>query len=402
MKIREDKTLALAAALDPLTTGKPVVPFDPSTALKPRSEERASKSRSGSTLSIPRTEARGSRRVDSRLIEQAMREGVAGILYKSLLASGALESLGQEDREILRAYYYQTIQVNMRLLHALKQVLSQVNQRGFAVVLLQGMDLLSDLYQDIGLRPMTDIDLWVSGKDYEELVRILGALGYERDAVYPSTFKQGSTLLDIHTHILWADRIRARKLLLGGSEEHVIGEVRAIEIEGEKALCLSPYDQVLYLSLHAFKHRVDRLIWLVDIKRILERWNAADWEKLVRRAEDLGQKKTLMYIFFLLEQVFHFSVPPDALKLLQKKKLGPLEKKILRGRVKKGSLPVWGPVLLFSSQLGPAKRLAFFFENLFPRTDVLRQIFPESNHIGALRLYLKRAIQLLSMLRTGK
>ena len=159
------------------------------------------------------------------------------------------------------------------------------------------------------------------------LVHILGVLGYERDDVYPSTFKQGSTVFDIHTHILWADRIRTRKLLLGKSEEHLIGEVRAIKIEGEKALCLSPYDQVLYLSLHAFKHRVDRLIWLVDIKRILERWNAGNWESLVRRAEDLGQRKTLMYIFFLLERVFHFRIPPDALKLLQKESSVPWRKR---------------------------------------------------------------------------
>jgi hypothetical protein len=363
MKETKETTLALAAALDPSTPGKDLIPLD------------------------------------SRLIEQAMREGVAGILYKSLLASGSLDSLDQRHRETLQAFYYQTLRMNLRLMHALKQVLSQVNQRGVAVVVLQGMDLLNDTYEDIGLRPMTDIDLWVSRKDYEELVHILGVLGYERDEVYASTFKQGSTVFDIHTHILWADRIRTRKLLLGKSEEHLIGKVRAIKIEGEKALCLSPYDQVLYLSLHAFKHRVDRLIWLVDIKRILERWNAADWEKLVRRAEDLGQRKTLMDIFFLLEQVFHFSVPPDALKLLQKKRLGPLEKKILRGRVKKGSLAVWGPVLLFSSQLGPGKRLAFFFENLFPRTDVLRQVFPSPPDLKPWQLYGKRTLQLLGMLK---
>ncbi len=363
MKDREDKTLALAAALDPSKPGRNLIPFD------------------------------------SRLIEQAMREGVAGILYKSLLASGALESLDQGHRETLHAFYYQTIRMNMRLMHALKQVLSQANQRGVAVVVLQGMDLLNDPYEDIGLRPMTDIDLWVSKKDYEEIVRILGALGYERDSVYPSTFKQGSTIFDIHTHILWADRNRSRKLLLGRSEEHHVGEVRAIEIEGEKALCLSPYDQVLYLSLHAFKHRVEKLIWLVDIKRILERWNAVDWERLVRRAEDLGQKKILVYIFFLLERVFHFRIPQGALKLLQKKRLSPLEKKILRGRVKKESLPLWGPVLLFSSQLGPGKRFAFFFENLFPRTEVLRQVFPSPPDLKPWQLYLKRVLQLLGMLK---
>jgi hypothetical protein len=362
MKNLEDKTLALAAALDPSTPGKELLSLD------------------------------------SGLIEQAMREGVAGILYKSLLASGRFESLAQDHREILQAFYYQTLRMNLRLLRALRQVLSQANQKGIAVAVLQGMGLLNDPYEDIGLRPMTDIDLWVSRKDYEKIVQILGALGYERDAVYPSTFKRGSVLFDIHTHILWADRIRARKLLLGKSEEHLIKEVRAIEIDGEKALCMSPYDQVLYLSLHAFKHRVERLIWLVDIKRILERWNAADWERLARRAEELGQSRTLTYILFLLEQVFHVRISPDALKLLQKRRLGALERKILRQRVTKGSLPLWGPVILFSSRLGPGQRLAFFFENLFPRTDVLRQVFPSPPSLKPWQLYGKRVFQLLEML----
>ena len=363
MKEMKETTLALAAALDPLTPGKDLIPFD------------------------------------SRLIEQAMREGVAGILYKSLLASGRFESLDQIHRETLQSFYYQTIRMNLRLMNALKQVLFQANQRGVGVVVLQGMDLLNAPYKDVGLRPMTDIDIWVSRKDYEDIVHLLGTLGYERDAVYPSTFKQGSILFDIHTHILWADRIRARKLLLGRSEKPLVEEVRAIGIEGEKALSLNPYDQVLYLSLHAFKHRVEKLIWLVDIKRILERWKGAEWERLVRRAEDLGQSKTLLYIFFLLEKVFHFSIPPDALKLLQKKKLGPLEKKILRERVKKGALPHWGPVLLFSSPLGPGERLAFFFENLFPRTEVLKQVFPSPPDLKPWQLYGKRLLQLLGMLR---
>jgi hypothetical protein len=266
------------------------------------------------------------------------------------------------------------------------------------VVLLQGVDLLHGVYDDLGLRPMMDIDLWVSKNDYDELARVLTHLGYERDPVYPNTYKRRSIIFDIHTHILWADRIRARKLLLGRSEEDLIERVRAMEIEGEKALCLSPNDQVLYLTLHAFKHRVDRLIWLVDIKRILERWNTAEWERLVRRAEDLGQTKSLLYIFFLLNQGFHFRIPQDAAELLKKKSLGPLEKEILRRRVKKGSLPIWGPLLLFSSQLGPGKRLAFFFESLFPRTEVLRQVFPSPPDLKPWQLYGKRALQLLGML----
>ena len=334
----------------------------------------------------------------SQLIEQAVREGVAGILYKSLLASGRFDSLEQVHRETLQAFYYQTIRMNLRLMHALKQVLFQANQRGRVVVVLQGMDLLNGPYEDIGLRPMTDIDLWVSTRDYEEMVWILETQGYERDSLYPGTFKQGAIIFDIHTHILWADRIRTRKLLLGKSEEYLIKEARSIEIEGEKTLCLSPCDQVLYLSLHSFKHRVDRLIWLVDIKRILERWKGDDWEGLVQRAEDLHQTKTLSYILFLLEKVFRFTIPQDAPQSAQRNRIGALERKILRERVRKGALPAWGPVFLFSSELGFLNRLRFLFENLFPRPEVLKQVFPSAAGLKPWQLYGKRVLQLLGML----
>ena len=61
----KETTLSLAEALDPSKSGNPLIHFD------------------------------------SGLIEQAMREGVAGILYKSLVASGRFESLDQVHREIL-------------------------------------------------------------------------------------------------------------------------------------------------------------------------------------------------------------------------------------------------------------------------------------------------------------
>jgi hypothetical protein len=362
MKKREDKTIALAAALDPSTPRKGLIPFD------------------------------------TRLIERAMSEGVAGILYKSLLASGVFESLDQVHRETLQAVYYQTIRMNLRLMHALKQVLLQANQRGVAVVILQGMGLLNDPYEDIGLRPMTDIDLWVSKKDYEEIVRILGSLGYERDSVYPSTFKQGSTIFDIHTHILWADRVKAFKMLLVNDEKYMRDGLRFIEIEGEKALCLNPYDQVIYLTLHALKHWANRLIWFVDIKKIIERWGSTEWESLFWRSKELGQERTVAYMLFLLRSTLDVELPPWR-GTSHRQRLNVLEKWILRQRSKRGSLPRWAPVLLFSSQLGPGKRLLFFLENLFPRTEVLRQVFPSPPDLKPWQLYGKRTLQLLGMLK---
>ena len=117
MKEMKETTLSLAEALDPSKSGNPLIPFD------------------------------------SGLIEQTMREGVAGILYKSLVASGRFESLDQVHRETLQAYYYQTIRFNLHLIHALKEVLYLASQKELPLVLLQGVDLLHGVYDDLGLRP---------------------------------------------------------------------------------------------------------------------------------------------------------------------------------------------------------------------------------------------------------
>jgi hypothetical protein len=335
------------------------------------------------------------------LIKKAIKEGLSGLLYKNLMKSGALKTLGHEQRQRLEDLYYQTVLLNLKLIHDLKEVLHLLNQKKIQVVLLQGVALMEQIYEDIGLRPMTDIDLWVLQKDYPGLISILSSQGYRRDPIYPNTFKKGATTFDLHTHILWADRIEARKLLLTKSQEHIYHNTRIVNFEGREVLCLSRYDQVLYLSLHALKHDVNRLIWLVDIKGLLTDWRRSDWEALLNRGRELGQEKTISYIFFLLFHLFDFHLPLEADQLLERKRLHFLEKRALRDRIKRDALPVWASLLLFSSGKGLQKRFSFILETLFPRPEILRQIFVSSADHKVWRLYWKRLLQLFGMIKTS-
>ena len=266
-------------------------------------------------------------------------------------------------------------------------------------MLLQGIALMQQIYDDIGLRPMTDIDLWVLQKDYPGLISILSRQGYQRDPIYPNTFRKGSTTFDLHTHVLGADRIKARELLFTKGQEHIYHDTRIINFEGQEALCLSQYDQVLYLSLHALKHDVNRLIWLVDIKGLLADWKGSDLEALLNRARELGQEKTISYIFFLLLHLFDFHLPLEARQLLERKRLHFMEKKVLRGRIKRDSLPVWASLLLFSPGKGLQKRLSFILETLFPRPEILRQVFVDSPDLKVWQLYYMRVLQLFGMIK---
>lgn len=329
------------------------------------------------------------------LIDAAIREGLAGFLYRSLRKSNSLGSLRPAQEEILESAYYMTVSRNLRLMQDLKEVLHAVNQKNIRVVLLQGMGLLQGVYDDVGLRPMTDVDLWVWKEDYPAMVALLGRLRYERDSFYPTTFRKGSTSFDLQAHILWADRIRARKKLLDIEEEEILAKARSIRVEGEEAFCLSPCDQFLYLGLHLVKHRANRLIWLVDLLTLTAGWAESDWKALVGRAKELGQEKTVAYMLYLLRRIFSFQAPHS---MKQAPDPGLLEKRILSQRIKGDALPPWGPAFLYASTKGLIRGLPIFVESLFPRPEILRQIFPESYHRGPSWLYLKRIVQLLGMI----
>jgi len=334
------------------------------------------------------------------LIEVAFKEGLAGLLYRNLEKSGLLERLGDKQKETLQSQYYAAAGFNLRLIHDLKAVLHLLNQKKIRVVLLQGIDLVQDTYKDIGLRPMVDIDLWVRPRDFPELIRVLKNLGYQRDRLYPGTFKKGATTFDVHTHVLWADRIRARKRLLKVGEEDIYDAARVVDVEGEEALCLSPQDQVIYLSLHVFKHYADRLIWLVDIKCLVSDWRESDWQALFSRAKAMGQEKTLSCTFFLLQNLLDFQLPDEAHKFFKGDGPDIIEKKALKGRLERGRVPVWVPVLLSSAGKGLGTRLSLLFESLFPRPEIMRQIFPSPPDLKTWQLYWKRVLQLLSRFKT--
>ncbi len=332
------------------------------------------------------------------LINIAYREGLASLLYKNLMKSGVLDTLGHQQKERLQTLYYQTVLSNLKLIHDLKEILHLLDKKKIRVVLLQGIALLQPIYDDIGLRPLTDIDLWVLPKDYASLTSILSSQGYERDHLYPNTFRKGSTIFDLHTQIPWADRIKASKMLLAKSQEDIYYETQVADFEGQEVLCLSQYDQVLFLSLHALKHNVSRLVWLVDIKSLLADWKSSDWEALVNRTRELGQEKILSYIFFLL-RLFDLQLPLEARQLLERKRLRFLEKKALKERIKRDSLPIWSPLLLISSRKGLKARFFFILETLFPRPEILRQVFPDSTDRKVWELYWKRIVQLFGMVK---
>jgi hypothetical protein len=334
-----------------------------------------------------------------RLIDLAVKEGFGGFLYKSLLKAGVLEVITPQQKQKLYTIYYLTVRNNVKLQHALNTILADLNKEGVAVTLLQGMALLQETYTDIGLRPMKDMDLWVLPDNYQRLVDILARQGFKRNRLYPQTYRKGEIVLDIHTHLLWADRIKAREYLLSKSQDEIFQNTRSLQTDGGKVRCLGLQDHFLYLGLHALKHNFERLVWLVDIKSLVANWKPSDWDALVQRAGELGHEKTLRYIFYLLVHLFDIRLPSAVEAFLAQWKPGYLEKRILQRRIEGRSISTGAQLMMISNGRRLRERLGFIIETLFPRPEVLRQVFANTPHLSVPQLYWKRVLQVVGLIR---
>ncbi len=329
-----------------------------------------------------------------RLIEMAAYEGLAGLLYKRLAQTDTLKFFDSDHRRWLESLYFLTVRDNLILLHDLKEILQELNRKNIPVVVLQGMALLPIIYEDIGLRPLTDIDFWVLPENREALVDVLDGLTYEADGPYRNTFKRGSTIIDVNTHILWADRIRSRRFMLRKGQRSMYQKTRPMVIEGQQTLCLGDFDLILYLSLHVLKHNVSRLVWLVDLHRLLTELTWGQCKELVERAKVLGLEKSLACIVFLLRNLFGTDLKMDMQPVPRCMRLNRLEKKMLTYRLNGDALPEWSTLMVFTSGQRLPRKIALALETLYPRPEVLRQIYTDTPGNRDWKLYLRRTRQL--------
>lgn len=327
------------------------------------------------------------------LLHSAVREGMTGLLYQHLRKAGLLNRIPEPLRDRVEIEYYKIAGDNLRLLYELKIVQKAMNRRDLPFRVLQGMALL-DRYGDIGLRPMNDIDLWITAEDHTRVEDLLVQLEYHKDRLYPGSYRKGTTKLDLRTHLFWADRIRSRRHLLAVDQEEIFRDSAGFVIDDCPARRLMPYDEVIYLTMHAIKHFAACLIWLVDLRLVTSGWTDADWRQCLKRAAYLGQANIVSGALFLLRDLFGNTAAPINPDRSGMPVLSSLRKYLLKQRKKSGALAEWAPLFLFETDGGVKNRLHYQTEHLFPRPDVLRQVFPARRSGHRWLLYGMRFLQL--------
>lgn len=335
------------------------------------------------------------------LFVSAKTEGVAGLLYHHLDHLKLAPLLPKPVLKELQDNYIETSLNSLQVVAAIKALAVPLDHSGIDVIALQGLSVLR-LYGDPGLRPLSDVDLMVREKDESRLKALLEERGYRKmSCEFNDLYCSTRIRLDLHTHILNLERIRTRQSLFPEDLGSMWKKALPFFDRPGSILLLDPYDNFIALAAHALKHGYSRLIWLCDLHEwLLEHaLTLESWKNLVNRSRFWTQQRIVLYALLLVESVFDFKVPSRVKNELGCKKLSRLERYLLSQKAGGISLNTLCLVLWFYNIEGVKNKFRFIRETLFPRDEIMEQIFFKSAEKSRRARYKERignALRLVS------
>ncbi len=210
------------------------------------------------------------------VVEAARRTGLTPALYSRLRPHADLVPAGLLAP--LEQAYWQTAAVNALRFHELGRVLGALAGAGMPVLALKGAALAESLYDNVALRPMSDVDLLLHKADLPRAVSLLGELGYRaewREAQaglgleYESQVElrgpEPDWAVELHWHLLdaayYIDRLPEARLW----EEAV-----PIRLAEREVLAFRPEATLVHLAAHYVLHHGGHgLLWLHDLAQLL-------------------------------------------------------------------------------------------------------------------------------------
>ena len=256
------------------------------------------------------------------ILREVKANGIGPLLTRNLRTLGFAGVPGRVRSELETAYRQNAVRSAL-LRDVLGRLLRLLGQAGIRAVPLKGPALAESLYGDTSLRACSDLDVLVPSDAVRAVFELLLAEGYaqeDRCSVQPSdvdflvrsAMEYGFSppvgafpcLLELHWDIAW--RWRADTAML----DDLWASARPHRYWGTDAWALSPEWELLYLAVHAARHRWQGLKWLVDIHELCARAKL-DWNTLTDTARRFGLERVLSLGLSAGERLFGTALPPE-------------------------------------------------------------------------------------------
>lgn len=239
--------------------------------------------------------------------ELSWQHSVMPLLYHKLKSLNL--SLPENVAVELKEQFLKQAYRNTNLFRELGKILDHLNGKDIPIIVLKGAYLAGAVYDNIGLRGMSDVDLLVKKNDLtglEEELLSQGAVPEAKDRLIADHCPEFSykisgfgLRLDIH----WA--LSPSKYNCLAEADGLWRRSRSVIVQQFPARALSPEDLLLHLCMHTAKHAHDmQFRMLCDLAEVLRcHADVLDWGIIADRAREWGILRAA-YIFLSLTKEF--------------------------------------------------------------------------------------------------
>lgn len=268
------------------------------------------------------------------VLETSIRHGVSPLLYHGLTqVMAAATPRGIVPPRVmseLHALYRNTRRRNRRLYRVLGEICRACDAAGIQVLALKDIHLAREVYPDIGLRPLGDLDILIHQEDYPAMAACLRELGFVPlpGTSLPFTLKYAwahhfhrradNVWLDLQWGILQREWDVYNEGTGGYDVARMWQGAGRIAFDDAAMLVPSREDMLFHLCLHLEGHGYSELCLFCDIAEVLHHSGPQmDWDRFIAMAREYRAEASVYYVLLLVHRLFTAPVPPTVLAALE-------------------------------------------------------------------------------------
>lgn len=268
------------------------------------------------------------------VVETSIRHGVSPLFYWGLKQVMRAVDVGRGVpppilAELERLYRNNLVR-NRRLYQVISDVARAFERAHVAALGLKDTQLAWEVYPDLGLRPMGDIDILIQRQDYAAASSCLQQLGFAAlpggDRPFTLKYASGHHFRRAHDNVWidlqWNVAQREWDRYGEGNFDFEIGRLWqgavGMLINDQRLQVPNPEDMLFHLCLHLEGHCYAELVLFCDIVELLRHYeNRLNWDKVVALASKYKAESSLYFVLLWVQQLFKVPLPPGLLPSLK-------------------------------------------------------------------------------------
>jgi hypothetical protein len=268
------------------------------------------------------------------ILEVSIRHGISPLFYQGLQQASETADLKRTVPPTILAelgkLYDGTGTRNRRLYGVVGDIVKACDQVDTPIMGLKDLQLAREVYPDLGLRPMGDLDLLIHRADYEKVSRCLHELGFLPlpQADIPFTLKYASGHQwqrpsdNVWVDLQWTVMQREWDVYGEGSfsfaSARLWSQAVSLAIDDYRLLAPRPEDMLFHLCLHLEGHQDCEFILFCDIAEFLKTYATRfDWQYFIQLTKAYRAESSVYYVLLLTQHLFGLCLTPQLMRELE-------------------------------------------------------------------------------------